>query len=214
MTQATRTGDLANSRKRPRKIVLAITGASGSIYAQAVIAALVAARSSGEVQLAAVLSQSAGEVWSHELGGDVREHLRGLDVPVFDGRDYSAPFASGSARWEAMVVVPCSMSAIAKIAHGISDDLLSRAADVMLKERRRLVLVARETPLSMIHLENMLTVTRAGAVVLPATPSFYARPETKEAIVDTVVTRILDQLGVEPEGAKRWGDDIHQESSR
>lgn len=202
------------SRPAPRKIVLAITGASGAIYAEATISALVGARRRGDVHFAAVLSQSAPEVWNHELGGDVREHLRALDVPVFEGRDYAAPFASGSARWEAMVVVPCSMSAVAKIAHGISDDLLTRAADVVLKERRKLVLVARETPLSVIHLENLLAVTRAGAVVLPATPSFYSRPQTKDEIVATVVARILDQLGVEPEGAKRWGEDIHQETSR
>jgi len=191
-----------------RKIVVAITGASGSIYARSLVEALVAARTRQPMALAAVLSSTAPEVWTHELGGDVREFLSGKDIPVFEGRDYSAPFASGSARWDAMAVVPCSMSSVAKIAHGISDDLLSRAADVVLKERRTLVLVARETPLSVIHLENMLAVTRAGAVVLPATPSFYGRPSSVDEVVTTVTARILDQLGIEQPDAKRWGDDI------
>ena len=119
----------------------------------------------------------------------------------------SAPFASGSAGWHAMAIAPCSMSTCAKIAHGISDDLLSRAADVMLKERRPLVLVPRETPLSTIHLENLLALSRAGALVLPAMPSFYGRPETVDGVVGTVVARVLDHLGVEHRLAKRWGEE-------
>jgi len=182
------------------KIVLGITGASGSIYARSTVDALLAAK----MRPAVVLSSTAQDVWAQEIGGDLREHLAARDVPVFSGRDYSAPFASGSAKWDAMAIVPCSMSTVAKVAHGISDDLLSRAADVMLKERRKLVLVARETPLSAIHLENMLTVTRAGAIVLPASPSFYHRPANVDDIVFTVVARILDHLGVEHLGA-RWG---------
>ena len=196
-----------------RKIVIAITGASGSIYARSLVESLVAARKREPLALAAVLSSTAPEVWTHELGTDVRAYLGSHDIPVFEGRDYRAPFASGSARWEAMVVVPCSMSSVAKIAHGISDDLLSRAADVMLKERRKLVLVARETPLSTIHLENMLAVARAGGVVLPATPSFYGRPTTIDEVVATVIARVLDQLGVEHGEAKRWGEDVVQSSS-
>jgi 4-hydroxy-3-polyprenylbenzoate decarboxylase len=191
-----------------RKVVVGVTGASGSIYAQRLFHALFDARARGEVHVAAVLSSTASEVWAHEIGGDVGEWLRGHDVPVFSGRDYAAPFASGSAGWSAMAIAPCSMSTVAKVAHGISDDLLSRAADVMLKERRTLLLVARETPLSAIHLENMLSVTRAGAIVLPATPSFYARPATVEAVVDTVVARVLDHLGVANTSAGRWGEDV------
>lgn len=191
------------------KIVLGITGASGSIYARSTIEALLAAK----VRPSVVLSSTAPEVWAQELAsnrpeqpgdGDIREYLASRDVPVFAGRDYKAPFASGSAQWDAMAIVPCSMSTVAKVAHGISDDLLSRAADVMLKERRKLVMVARETPLSAIHLENMLTVTRAGAIVLPAMPSFYHRPSTVDEVVFTVVARILDHLGVEHR-AQRWG---------
>lgn len=183
------------------KLVLGITGASGSVYAKSTIEALLAAR----VRPSVVLSSTAPEVWTQEMDGDLREYLAARDVPVFAGRDYRAPFASGSAQWDAMAIVPCSMSTIAKVAHGISDDLLTRAADVMLKERKKLVLVARETPLSAIHLENMLAVTRAGAVVLPAMPSFYHRPSTVDEVVFTVVARILDHVGVEHR-ATRWGD--------
>ena len=188
-----------------KKIVVGITGASGSIYARALIESLLAARAHASITLAAVVSSTAPEVWRHEIGGEVKDFLASRDVPVFEGRDYSAPFASGSARWNAMVVAPCSMSTVAKVAHGISDDLLSRAADVMIKERRPLVLVARETPLSTIHLENLLAVARAGAIVLPASPSFYMRPASVDEVVQTVVVRVLDHLGVEV-SAKRWGE--------
>lgn len=192
-----------------RKIVLGITGASGAIYARAMVEALRAVRQ--PLTLAAVLSSTASEVWAHELGGSLGDWLAAREVPVFAGRDYSAPFASGSARWDSMVIVPCSMSTVAKVAHGISDDLLTRAADVMLKERRRLLLVARETPLSVIHLENMLAVSRAGALVLPATPSFYRRPVSVDEVVDSVIARILDQLDLEHD-TPRWGDAEGEES--
>ena len=129
-------------------------------------------------------------------------------------RDFRAPFASGSAGWDAMVVIPCSTGGLARIAHGISDDLVGRAADVMMKERRKLVLVVRETPLSTIHLENMLAVTRAGAVVLPAAPSFYSKPATIEAVLDTVVGRVLDQLGLPNKLMPRWGADEAKGESR
>lgn len=185
------------------KIVVGITGASGSIYARTLIESL---RAHADVEIATVLSRSAPEVWTHEIGGDLREWLASKNVAQFEGRNYSAPFASGSAKWDAMIVVPCSMSALARIAHGISDDLLARAADVMIKERKKLILVARETPLSEIHLMNMLTVTRAGAMVLPATPSFYKRPETIDDVVRTVTARMLDHLGIDDPKAKRWGD--------
>jgi 4-hydroxy-3-polyprenylbenzoate decarboxylase len=195
-----------------RKVVVGITGASGSIYARALVDALTSPMA-GEVEVAAVLSQTAPEVWAHELGTDVRAHLAARGVSVFSGRDYRAPFASGSAGWDAMVVAPCSMSSVAKIAHGISDDLLSRAADVMLKERRRLVVLPRETPLSTLHLENLLALARHGAVILPAMPSFYGRPATIDEVVDTVVTRALDHLGFSHGHARRWGRDVTMESA-
>jgi len=187
------------------KLVVGITGASGAPYARATLAALVAARKTRPIELAVVLSSTAQEVWSTELEGDLEEHVRSLDIPVFRGRDYRAPFASGSAKWDSMVIVPCSMSTVARIAHGTSDSLLTRAADVILKERRRLVLVPRETPLSVIHLENLLTVARAGAVVLPAMPSFYARPRGVDDVLHSVVGRILDQLGLDDPRTARWG---------
>ena len=160
-----------------RKIVVGITGASGAPYAKRVVDVLVERRRAhGDVEIAACLSQTAPEVWALECGGDVREHLASLDVPCFRLRDFRAAFASGSAGWHAMIVVPCSMGTVARIAHGISDNLLTRAADVMLKEKRTLVVVPRETPLSVVHLENLTALARAGATILPAMPSFYGKP--------------------------------------
>lgn len=202
------------------KIVVAVGGASGSIYAKRLLdelalevrareaAAAARAKVMGaqvrkpDDEVALVFSGAGSEVWAHEIG----------DVPAYPQikryglRDFRAPFASGSAGWDAMVVIPCSTGGLARIAHGISDDLIGRAADVMLKERRKLVLVVRETPLSAIHLENMLAVTRAGAVVLPASPSFYSKPETLDSLLDTVVGRVLDQLGLPNKLMPRWGE--------
>ncbi|MBX3233359.1 MAG: UbiX family flavin prenyltransferase [Labilithrix sp.] len=186
-----------------RKIVVGITGASGAPYAKRLLAQL---SGRADVELGICLSQTAPEVWALECGGDIREALAGQ--PIWGTRDYKAPFASGSAGWDAMAIVPCSMGTCARIAHGISDTLLTRAADVMIKERRTLVVVPRETPLSVIHLENLTTLARAGAVILPAMPSFYARPEGRagvEPLLDTVVGRVLDQLGVEHDLLQRWG---------
>jgi 4-hydroxy-3-polyprenylbenzoate decarboxylase len=181
------------------KLVVAVGGASGSIYAKRLLDTL-AAQTSADMEVGLVFSSSGAEVWKHELG----------DVPAYPFkryglRDFHAPFASGSAGWDAMVVIPCSTGGLARIAHGISDNLIGRAADVMLKERRRLVLVVRETPLSSIHLENMLAVTRAGAVVLPASPSFYSNPTSIDGLLDTVVGRVLDQLGLPNTLMPRWG---------
>ena len=195
------------------KVVVAVGGASGSIYAKRLLdlLAISTRTSSAEVvrnlEVAICFSKSGAEVWRHELG----------PVPDYPFRryaldDFRAPFASGSAGWDAMVVIPCSTGGLARIAHGISDDLIGRAADVMLKERRRLVLVVRETPLSLVHIENMATVTRAGAVVLPASPSFYSQPATVEALLDTVVGRVLDQLGIPNQLMPRWGQGAAQAS--
>jgi 4-hydroxy-3-polyprenylbenzoate decarboxylase len=183
-----------------KKIVIGVTGASGAPYAKRVIESL-----AGKVELAACLSETAPEVWALEVGGDVREWLASKSVPCFGLRDYRAPFASGSAGWHAMLVVPCSMGTAARIAHGISDNLLTRTADVMLKEKRTLVLVPRETPLSIIHLENLTALARAGATILPAMPSFYGKPQTLDDAVGTVVARVLDHVGVAHDIGKRWG---------
>jgi flavin prenyltransferase len=183
------------------KLVVAIGGASGSIYARRLLDTLALAATQEDLEVGVCLSQSGEEVWRHELGGEPHYPFRRYGL-----RDFRAPFASGSAGWQAMVVIPCSTGGLARIAHGISDDLIGRAADVMLKERRKLVLVVRETPLSLVHLENMAAVTRAGAVVLPASPSFYSRPTTIEALLDTVVGRVLDQLGLPHGLMPRWGE--------
>ena len=131
--------------------------------------------------------------------------IRSFGFPVYDQHDFNAPFASGSALYETMIVCPCSMGALARIAHGISNDLTTRAADVILKERRKLILVPRETPLSAIHLENMLKVTNAGAIVCPAIPSYYSGPESIDDVALTVVKRVLQLAGFQLD-AYRWGE--------
>lgn len=185
------------------KLVVAVGGASGSIYARRLLDALVPVHAADPkaLEVGLCFSSAGAEVWQHELGPVPDYPFRRYGL-----RDFRAPFASGSAGWDAMVVIPCSTGGLARIAHGISDDLIGRAADVMMKERRKLVLVVRETPLSQIHLENMLAVTRAGAVVLPASPSFYSKPDTIDALLGTVLGRVLDQLGLPNMLTPRWGE--------
>jgi flavin prenyltransferase len=186
-----------------KKIVVGITGASGAPYAKRLLDVLADQKRSGAaIEVGVCISATAPEVWSLECGGDLRESI---PFPIHGLRDYRAPFASGSAGWHAMAIVPCSMGTCARIAHGISDTLLTRAADVMIKERRSLVVVPRETPLSVIHLENLTALARVGAIVLPAMPSFYSRPQSMDALVDTVVGRLLDHLGLGHDLLKRWG---------
>jgi 4-hydroxy-3-polyprenylbenzoate decarboxylase len=182
-----------------RKIVIGITGASGAPYARRLLEVLVGR---DDVELGVCASRNAADVWALECGSDLGEAAGGK---VWGVGDFKAPFASGSAGWHAMAVVPCSMGTAARIAHGISDTLLTRAADVMLKERRPLVVVPRETPLSLVHLENLAGLARAGAVILPAMPSFYSKPATLGDAVDTVVGRILDHLGLDHDLLRRWG---------
>jgi 4-hydroxy-3-polyprenylbenzoate decarboxylase len=184
----------------PLKLVVAIGGASGAPYARRMLEAL--ATIPRELVLPhVVFSKTAHQVWAEEVGTPPRE----LPFPQWDPRDFGAPFASGSGGFGAMVVIPCSMAGLARIATGTSEDLIGRAADVMLKERRKLILVARDTPLSLIHLENMTAVTRAGAIVMPAMPSFYGRPQTIDELLDTVVGRVLDHLGLPLKLGPRWG---------
>jgi len=186
-----------------RKIVIGITGASGAPYARRLLGWLEErAKTKDDVEVGVCLSSTAPEVWKTECGGDIQDAIR---FPIWSMRDFKAPFASGSAGWHAMAIVPCSMGTLARVAHGISDTLLTRAADVMLKERRTLVVVPRESPFSIVHLENLATLARAGALVLPACPAFYARPITLEDAIDTVVARILDHLGLDNDVAHRWG---------
>jgi 4-hydroxy-3-polyprenylbenzoate decarboxylase len=173
-----------------RKIVVGVTGASGSIYAARLFAHL--ENFADQLEVGVVFSKNARDVWRHELGEEPR-----IPFKVYESSDYFAPFASGSAQYKDMFIVPCSMGTLGRIAHGISDDLITRAADVILKERRRLICVVRDTPYNLIHLENMLAVTRAGGIILPASPSFYSRPQTFEQLADTVVARALDLAGLD-----------------
>lgn len=186
----------------PRKIVVAITGASGSVYAKLLLDKLVSLQDRLDT-VAVVMSDNAREVWKYELQ---HELYRDYPFKFYDKNDFYAPFASGSAKFDSMIICPCSMGTLARIATGVSSDLTTRAADVILKERRRLVLVTREMPLSAIHLRNMLTVTEAGGVVCPASPSFYSRPPHMEALAATVIDRVLDLIGL-PSGGYEWGRD-------
>jgi 4-hydroxy-3-polyprenylbenzoate decarboxylase len=190
------------SRTGPLKLVVAVGGASGAPYARRLLEQL-AAQPPEIVQTHVVFSKAAHQVWATEVGTPFSE----LPFKKWDARDFNAPFASGSAGFGAMVVIPCSMAGLGRIAHGVSEDLIGRAADVMLKERRQLILVPRDTPLSLIHLENMAAVTRAGALVLPAMPSFYGCPRTVEELLDTVVGRVLDHLGLPIRLGPRWGEE-------
>ncbi len=182
------------------RIVVAITGASGVVYAQRLLDHLGAA----QLEIHVVLSNYARTVIEEELPA-------GLRLPpgvVTHGlKSMNAPFASGSNPFDAMVVIPCSMGTLGRIAHGLSDNVLLRAADVMLKERRKLILVPRETPLNLVHLKNLELLLLAGATILPANPSFYTHPRTVEDVVDTVVARVLDHLGVPQRLLPRWQEE-------
>ena len=179
------------------RILIAITGASGSLYAQRLLDNL----DSAEHELHVVLSQYAQAVIAEEMPG-------GLRLPqgatLHNLKSMNAPFASGSNAPDAMVVVPCSMGTLGRIAHGYSEDVLLRAADVVLKEKKKLILVPRETPLNLIHVKNFELLIQAGATILPANPAFYTRPRTIEQVVDTVVARVLDHLGIEQRLVARW----------
>ena len=183
------------------KIVVAITGASGAIYPKILIEKLLALIDQWE-ELSIVMSNNAKEIWKAELGN---EDFKNYPVRFFDKNDFSAPFASGSARYNIMIVCPCSMGTLSRIATGTSNDLVTRAADVVLKERRKLVLMLRETPYSLIHIKNMESVTMAGGIICPATPSFYSRPTTIEEASMTVVDRLLDLAGLDI-ATYRWGE--------
>jgi flavin prenyltransferase len=182
------------------KILVAITGASGALYAQRLLNNLDPSRN----ELHVVLSQYARQVISEELPGGLVLPPGTQSHPV---KGMNMPFASGSNPPDAMVIIPCTMGTLGRIAHGYSEDALLRAADVVLKERRKLILVPRETPLSLVHLKNMELLLNAGATILPANPSFYMGPKTVEAVVDTVVARVLDHLGLPQNLVARWAEE-------
>jgi len=183
------------------KVLIAITGASGSMYAQRLLDNIDAK----EHEVHVILSAYAGQVMGEELPGGLR---LAEGVTQHGARSMHLPFASGSNPPDAMVVIPCSMGTLGRIAHGLSSDALLRCADVMLKERRRLVLVPRETPLSLVHVKNFELLLQAGATLLPANPTFYTRPATVEAVVDTVVARVLDHIGIRHRLVARWQDEV------
>lgn len=174
-----------------KKLILAITGASGAIYAKQILDNLTKLTDQIE-QVGVVMSANAQQVWQHELGNT---DFRNYSFPFYEKDDFSAPFASGSAKYDTMIVVPCSMGTMARIAQGISNDLVTRSADVILKERRKLILVTRETPLNLIHINNMKAITECGGIICPASPSYYSQPSHIEALAKTVTDRVLDLVG-------------------
>ena len=182
------------------KLVVAVTGASGSIYAQRLLNEIAKSRQVKECHV--VLSEHAAEVAATELGA------KGLQIPkgmkVHGDKTMQVPFASGSARFEAMAIIPCSMGTLGRIAHGYSNGTIARTADVFLKEKRKLILVPRETPWNLLQARNVVSLMEAGAVMLPAIPSFYGRPQTVQDVADTVVARVLDHLGLPNVLVKRW----------
>lgn len=185
-----------------KKIIIAVTGASGSVYAKRLLEKL--QTFNDQIKTCdLVFSATAREIWKYELGTTTGD-LKG-NFAVYEKNDFYAPFASGSAGYDTMIIIPCSMGTMGRIASGVSDDLITRAADVMLKERKKLILVIRENPYNLIHLKNMTLLTEAGAVISPATPSFYSLPQTIDDLIDTVVNRVLDLAGFENDGFKWQG---------
>ncbi len=180
------------------KIAVAISGASGAVYAKVLLEKLQQLHDQvNEVSL--VWSDNAFTVWEHELGN---KDYKKYPFKVWDKNDFMAPFASGSSTYGALIICPCSMGTLGRIANGISNDLITRAADVMLKERRKLICVVRETPYNLIHLKNMTAVTEAGGIICPATPSFYSQPKTIEEVAYTVIHRVLQLCDLKVDGYK------------
>lgn len=187
--------------QKKKKIVVAVTGASGSIYAKSLLDNLTYLSAQIE-KVGVVMSDNAKEVWRYELGN---EDYNNYNFDFYAKMDFNAPFASGSAKYDTMIIAPCSMGTLGRIAHGISNDLISRAADVILKERRKLIAVVRDTPFSLIHLNNMKTVTETGGIICPANPSFYSLPKTIQEVAQTVIDRVIDLAGLEKD-SYRWND--------
>ena len=187
--------------QKAKKIVVAITGASGMIYAERLLNRLKTAELQSQLsEVAIVISENVNGILKNELP-DTK--LTDFGFKVFKNNDFYVPFASGSSAYDLLIIIPCSMGTLGRIAAGVSENLIGRTADVMLKERKKLILVTREMPLSLIHINNMKTVTEAGGIICPASPTFYNKPQTIKELTDTVIERILDLAGFEI-GAKRW----------
>jgi 4-hydroxy-3-polyprenylbenzoate decarboxylase len=183
-----------------KKIIIAITGASGAVYAKTILEKLSLLKEQWK-DLAIIMSTNAQQVWQTELEDSSYKDIAGK---LYTTSDFTAPFASGSGQYDTMIIVPCSMGTLGRIASGMSNDLITRAADVVLKERRKLICVVRETPYNLVHLRNMETVTLAGGIICPATPSFYSKPKTIDDVAATVVDRVLDLAGIDI-STFRWG---------
>jgi len=191
---------------KKQKVVVGITGASGSIYAKVLLEKLISLKDQVD-SVGIVMSDNAKEVWKTELHTapvPKAETKHGMKINFYGKNDFHAPFASGSSDFRTMIVCPCSMGTMSRIATGVSNDLITRAADVILKERRKLILIPRDTPLSLIHINNMKVITEAGGIICPASPSFYSQPKTFEALASTVVDRALDLCGLDIK-MYRWG---------
>jgi len=184
-----------------RRVIIAITGASGSIYAQKLLERLSDLKNPPQ-EIAVIFSDTAKQIWEYETGMKFRKKAPANE---YKNNNFFAPFASGSSDYDTMIICPASMGTAGRIANGVSDDLICRAADVILKERRKLIVVPREAPYNFIHIRNMETLTLAGAVICPATPSFYSKPQTIDDLVMTVVERILALAGFEAD-PYRWMD--------
>ena len=181
------------------KIIVGITGASGSIYAKVLLDQLVVLKDQIDA-VGIVMSKNAKDVWEFELGND---SYKDYPFKYYEKNDFMAPFASGSAQYKTMIVAPCSMGTLARIATGVSNDLVTRAADVILKERRKLILINRDTPLNLIHINNMKTITEAGGIIMPASPSFYSKPNNFEELAATVINRVIDLADLKKD-SYRW----------
>ncbi len=188
--------------KKPYHIVVGITGASGSIYAKRLIEQLCKLRQKNNLIIDLIFSDTGKKVFLHENKEDFNINL---PVRIFENDNFFAPFASGSSTADALVIIPCSMGTLGRIAHGTSENLMCRTADVVLKEKKKLLLLIRETPLNLLHIKNMELVCLAGGTIFPASPSFYLNPETIEDVINSVIFRIIDHLDINQE-IKRWGE--------
>src|SRR5258706_5819732 len=186
-----------------KKIVIAITGASGALYAKSLLEKLLLLQSQWN-EMGVIMTENAKQVWKTELDS---ETYKDYPLKFFGTRDFMAPFASGSGKYDTMIIIPCSMGTLGRIASGISNDLITRAADVVLKEKRKLICVIRDTPYNLIHIRNMEMVTLSGGIICPATPSFYSRPKNFDELIATVVDRVLDLAGINIK-TFRWGTNL------
>ena len=183
---------------KKRKIVVGITGASGQIYAK-ILLDILASHNSDFAEIAVVFTQTGKQVFDYEIGENINNYS---DVKIYSNDDLFAPFASGSSDYDSLFIIPCSMGMLARVANGYANDLIARTADVMLKERRRLIIVARETPLNLIHIRNMEQITLAGGIICPAAPSFYCKPQSVYDVAKTVVERVLRLANIEIDSYK------------